>query len=737
LCAIEQKKLIPEKYGMRRIILILFIINAFGTIQAQNTFKAFLKDEETKEPLIFANIIVEDTENGASSDTTGFVELKNISDGKQTIIFSYVGYRTKEKTFIFPLNQKTPFIIYLEKAVDLDEVEVYSTRTNNRIKEIPTRIEVLGNEEVVEETAINPGNISKLLGETSGIQVQHTSAISGNVSFRIQGLPGKYTQLLQDGFPVYSGFSSGLSLLQIPPLDLQQVEIVKGSASTLYGADAIAGIVNLITKKPSEKPEFSVLLNQTHKGGTDFSSFYTAKKDKFGVTMLASINTQKAMDVSGNSFTDIPKYDRAVFSPKIFYDFNKNNHLYLGLSSVIEDRIGGDIKAINDEIDSLHLFYEENKTKRFNTNLKYENINQSGNVFTFKASYGNFDRKMKTNTNIFSGVQNNIFGELSYFINSEKHKLVSGINFYSDDFSQSNPDIFSLNYSYQTIGVFTQDNWKLSKKIFLEPGIRYDYNIQNGGFFLPRLALMYKFSKKFFTRLSGGMGYKLPTPFTDEAERTRYQMVIMPTNLKVEKSTGANLDFNYKTSIFDELFLSFNQAFFITNITNPIIANIDSLQNQVVSYENAQGTILSKGLNTNIRLSLDELVLYIDYTYLDAQKTYDNNKQLELTPQNRLTTTLAYEDEEEGWKAGLEAFYFGNQYLENGSKTTDYWLLGASVQKRIGHFTIALNVENILDVQQTRYENIVSGSINNPTFSELYAPLDGIVGNMVLKFDLF
>jgi len=722
---------------MRRIILILFLINAFGTIQAQNTFKAILKDEDSKEPLIFANVVLKDTHIGAATDTTGRVLLKNIPDGKQTIIFSYVGYRTKAKTFIFPLSQKTPLIIYLEKSANLDEVVVYSTKTNNRIEEIPTRIEVLGNEEVVEESAFSPGNISKLLGETSGIQVQHTSAISGNVSFRIQGLPGKYTQLLQDGFPVYSGFSSGLSLLQIPPLDLQQVEIIKGSASTLYGADAIAGIVNLITKKPSDKPEFSVLVNQTHKGGTDFSSFYSAKNNKFGITMLASINTQKARDVSGNSFTDIPKYNRAVFSPKIFYDFNNNNRLYVGFSSVIEDRIGGDIKAVNDEPDSLHSFYEQNKTKRFNANLKYENINRKGNVFSVKASYGNFERKMKTNVNIFSGVQNNIFTELSYFVNSEKHKFVSGINFYSDDFKQFNPDILSLNYSYQTIGTFAQDNWKISDKIFLEPGIRYDYNIQNGGFLLPRLAFMYKFSKKFFARCSGGMGYKLPTPFTDEAERTRYQMVIMPTNLKVEKSTGANLDFNFKTPLFDDLFLTFNQAFFITNIDNPIIVNNDSLQNQVVSYENAQGTILSKGLNTNIRLSLDELVLYIDYTYLDAQKTYDNNNQLELTPQNRLTTTLAYEDEEEGWKAGLEAFYFGNQFLENGDKAPDYWLLGASVQKIFGHFIIALNVENILDVRQTQYENIVNGSINNPTFSELYAPLDGFVGNMVLKFDLY
>jgi len=248
---------------------------------------------------------------------------------------------------------------------------------------------------------------------------------------------------------------------------------------------------------------------------------------------------------------------------------------------------------------------------------------------------------------------------------------------------------------------------------------------------------MYKFTHKFFTRLSGGLGYKLPTPFTDDAERTRYQMVTMPSNIRVEKSAGLNLDFNFKTPLFNDLLLSFNQALFITNINNPIITNNASLKNQIILYQNAKGTMLSKGLNTNIRLSLDELILYIDYNYLNTKKTYENNAPLELTPQNRLTTTLAYEDEDNGWKIGLEAFYFGKQHLQNTNKSPDYWLLGASAQKTFENFTIALNIENILDIRQTRYENIISGSINNPNFSELYAPLDGIVGNVVLKFDLY
>jgi len=722
---------------MNKIIAIIILIISIHSIQAQDTVTFIIKDKAVNDNLFGVNCILKNTTIGTSSDTNGLCQFDNIPNGEHTFEFSYIGFKSVEKTYIFPLKDKQPIVIYLTENTELEIITVFSTRTRNRIKEIPTKIEVLGNEEVIEETAINPGNISKLLGETSGIQVQHTSAISGNVSFRIQGLPGKYTQLLKDGFPSYGGFSSGLSLLQIPPLDLEQVEIIKGSASTLYGDGAIAGIVNLISKKPKEKPEFSVMLNQTHKGGNDVSTYFSGENGKLGAILIASINTQKTKDISNNGFSDLPEYNRAVIAPKLFYTFDENNKFEIGFSNVTEDRIGGDIKAINDENNSNHPFFEENKTKRLTSDFKYENTSKSGNVFTLKASFGNFDRTLKTNTNIFSGVQKTVFSELSYYIENDKHKFVSGINFNIDDFNQKQPNTFTLNYNYQTLGVFSQDNWKITDKLFLEPGIRLDYNFKKGLFFLPRLATMYHVTDNFFTRLSGGFGYKLPTPFTDEAERTRYQSVDFSTDLKTEKSMGLNLDFNFKTELSDELFLTLNQAFFITKIDNPIIANQSLLANQIVKYETVNGSILSKGLNTNLRLSLDELILYVDYTYLNPTKTYDQNKILEYTPQNKLTSTLAYEDEEDHWKIDLEAFYFGNQYRENGTKTPNYWLLGVSAQKEFGHFKIALNFENILDERQTKYENIVNGPINNPNFNQLYAPLEGFVGNIVLKYDLY
>jgi len=716
---------------------VIFTISAGQLLQAQNTFQALILDDGTREPLPGANVVIEGTTTGASTNDEGLVILKNVPDGKHTLIFSFVGYKSFEKEYSFPLHIHRPDTILLKSGEALEKVVVKSFRTNNHIEEIPTRVEVLGQEEVIEETHINPGNISKLLGETSGIRVQQTSAVSGNVSFRIQGLPGKYTQLLQDGFPLYGGFSSGLSLLQIPPLDLQQVEVIRGSASTLYGGSAIAGIVNLITKTPYEHPEFKILLNQTFRGGNDISSWVSQKKGKLGFTLLAAHNTQKPVDVSNNGFTDIPEYHRSVISPRLFYDIDDNNHLMLGLSSIFENRQGGDIIAIKHYPDSLHAFYENNKTRRMNGIFRYESHFKNGNLLTLKGTISQYNRGLYTNTNRFKGQQTTFFSEISYMIQTKHHNVITGLNFFSDHFKQDarvNPIL--LDYHYITTGFFMQDDWYIADKWTLEPGIRLDYNSDYNTFVLPRLALLYNVNKHFSGRLSGGLGYELPTPFTDETDRTRFQHVYPMQNLRSEKSAGLNMDIKYTTNPRDELSFTINQGLFTTRIFHPVIANPDSLEHQIVIYENAGGDIVSYGLSTNIRLQYYEAELYFDYTWLDTHKKYDNNRPLELSPKNRITTTLTWEEEESGVRLALEAFYFGRQFLENGNKTRNYWLLGISAQKNFGHCSLVGNVENILNVKQTKYENIVHPPLSNPVFNEIYAPLDGVVVNIVLLFHL-
>jgi len=157
-------------------------------------------------------------------------------------------------------------------------------------------LSLLQGEELEEKGNMKPGDIRMMLNESTGIQTQQTSATSYNSSIRIQGLDGKYTQILKDGFPLYSGFSGGLSLLQIIPLDLKQVEVIKGASSTLYGGGAIAGLVNLVSKTPKEKRELNFLLNGTSALGLDASGFYSQKFKKVGTTIFASYNLGTAYD---------------------------------------------------------------------------------------------------------------------------------------------------------------------------------------------------------------------------------------------------------------------------------------------------------------------------------------------------------------------------------------------------------------------------------------------------------
>ncbi|WP_346014355.1 TonB-dependent receptor [Salegentibacter sp. BDJ18] len=266
-----------------KLAIFLVAFNAVG----QNSLEAIIKNAEDKMPLLGANAVVSGTDIGATANIDGEVTLTKIPNGKQTIVFSFVGFASEEITLDFPRATQDTLEIFLEPGgEEMEEVIIQSTRSRRSIADLPTRVEVISGEELTEKGNMKPGDIRMLLNETTGIQTQQTSAISGNSSIRIQGLDGKYTQLLKDGYPLYSGFSGGLSLLQIVPLDLQQVEVIKGSSSTLYGGGAIAGLVNLIPKTPGEERELNFMLNATSALGLDLSGFYADTYGKLGTTVF-------------------------------------------------------------------------------------------------------------------------------------------------------------------------------------------------------------------------------------------------------------------------------------------------------------------------------------------------------------------------------------------------------------------------------------------------------------------
>lgn len=722
---------------MKRLLFIVACLFMFGRVTAQNTFKALIRNDETNEPLKGATVAIAAINRAAVSDSAGIVVIPHIPNGHYIIEVSYIGFVNKEVKFTFPQppTGQIPVISLEPQEDDLSGVTIQSTRTNQSLQDIPTRVEVLPSEELEEKDTEQPGDIKMLLGETTGILMQPTSAVSGSASFRIQGLDSRYTQLLQDGMPLYAGFSGSLSLLQVSPLNLKQVELIKGSASTLYGGGAIAGLVNLISKTPENKPELSVLLNGTSDKGFDGSTYYSEKWKHIGTTIFGSYDYNGAYDPSHQGFSAVPLTHRYTFNPKIFLYADDHNTGWFGVNITDENRLGGDMQVIAGHADSVHQYFERNKTFRFSTQFVFTHTIDSTRQINVKNTVGYFNRSLGEPNSLFQGTQWSSFTEVNYVENDKNASWVAGLNLVTDKFNALAPENI-LNYQQTTTGVFAQNTWKVNRWFSLESGLRADKNTPapehpaNGVFILPRLNAMIKFNKHFTSRIGGGLGYKMPSVFNDESEEYGYDN-IQPLNVsqtRAEQSYGLNADVNYRGAVGDA-FLTVNQLFFDTRVNHALI-----LQNN--AFVNTPGFVSSHGAETNIILDMDELTFYLGYTYTDA-RLHNGSIIINqpLTPKHRVSFDSAYEIDND-YRIGFESFYTSSQLLSNGATGRGFITFGALAEKMWKHFDIFINSEDLTDRRQTRWAPLYTGSITHPVFGDIYTPLDGVVVNVGIRLKL-
>ena len=725
---------------MKKAIFALIAVAAWaqGTY-AQNTLKATIKEAEGGETLIGVTAKVEGTDITAVSDADGNMTIEGIPDGERSITFSYIGYEDKTEKLTFPLTSDATLTVTMcEDEEELGEIVVQTTRGTRTIENVPTRIEFISGEELDEKSSMKPGDIRMLLSESTGIATQQTSAISGNAAIRIQGLDGRYTQILKDGFPTFAGAASGLGLLQTPPLDLKQVEIIKGSSSTLYGGGAIAGLVNLISKTPGEKRELSFLLNGTSGKGLDASAFYSQRFGKVGTTMLFSYNRNWAYDPSDTGFTAIPEFDRFTFNPKLFLYFSEKTDLNVSLNTMFERRTGGDIKYVEGHGDDIHSYFERNETQRHSLQAALTHRFGAGDRLVVKASGTYYDRKITVPGYTFDGNQLSTFAEASFAHTAERNEWVAGLNLWTDDFNEKSHDATGKRDYAQTVaGGFVQDTWAAAKWLDVEAGLRADYVFDYGWAVLPRLSALFKAGGGLSSRIGGGFGYKAPTIFTEDTERMQYRnvMPIDESTNKLERSYGANWDINYVTSLFgDEVSFAINQLFFYTYIDNPLL--MKSAGNGLFRMENIGGHIDTKGTETNVKLGYKDFHLFLGYTFTDA-RTHDGGRPHRnyLTPRHRVNAILMYEVEDK-WRVGLESYYYSKQELSDGREGKPYTMFGLMVEKIWERFSVFANFENFTDRRQTRFDTIYNGTVTNPEFRDIYAPLEGFVFNAGVKIRL-
>ena len=218
------------------------------------------------------------------TDAEGHATLQ-VSAGPLEIHLERYGFTSKSVRVIVAAGQESRITIELEaEAVVKENISVMATRSNVLIEDEPLKIEVLDKDEVEEKTAMTPGDVAMLLNETSGLRVQVTSPSLGAANVRVQGLRGRYTQILADGLPLY-GQTGSIGILQIPPVDLGRVEVIKGVASALYGSSALGGVINLVSRQP-KTAERELLLNGTSRKGED-NVFWLAEPAKNGWLLIA------------------------------------------------------------------------------------------------------------------------------------------------------------------------------------------------------------------------------------------------------------------------------------------------------------------------------------------------------------------------------------------------------------------------------------------------------------------
>ena len=720
---------------MKTIFLYVATLFNLTCLSAQHKAIFLIQDAESGENLIGAAVLLAGTSAGTTTDEDGMATLENIPGGSHAFEVSYLGYEPATITLQFPAdNGRTVRIPLHHEGEDLDEVIVTTSRGSRTIADTPTRIEAIGLEEIDEKSNMRPSNVSMILHESTGIQVQQTSATTANASIRIQGLDGRYTQLLKDGFANFGNFAGGLSILDLPPLDLQQVEVIKGPASTLYGGGAIAGVINFISKQPSDKRVISLQLNQSNVGASDLGLFLSGKSKKTGFTFLGTVNRHAAYDVDEDHFTEIPKTLSFSVTPRVWFYLNERSTLSISNMVVSQNRKGGDLDAIRDEDDPSHTYFEKNRSFRNLTTVEFKSRLSENRQLVARQSFSIFDRKIDLPDYSFAGIQYNAYTDISMAHGIGNHNLITGLNVVYDRFDEDrNLGNTPRDARLTTVGLYVQDTWDVNEKLAFENGVRLDHAGRYGLQLLPRISALYKLNPHWSGRISAGMGYSTPTIFTEETESLAYRGVLgTGDHLAPERSFGGTIDAGYKTSVGD-LVITANQLFFYTRINRPMVLTPYSADLQY--YVNAALPVNTSGFETNLKFLLEPFKFFAGYTFTRATAEYlTGNRNLPLVPESKLNLIALYEVHGD-IKLGLEGYYTSPQQLSSGAISSDFWEFGFFIEKVFGKVALYFNAENFTDVRQSRFANVNEGTHTQPRFGEIWTHTEGrvISGGIKLK----
>ncbi|MBL0357328.1 MAG: TonB-dependent receptor [Chitinophagaceae bacterium] len=611
---------------MKILLFFLFGMTAQGVMHAQ--VKLAGRILAAGQPVPGASVVMPGKNRSVMADAAGSFAFNNISAGKVRLRISAVGFQTVDSSFLF--NGSTgPLHIDLRFNETTNE-EVVISGTMRAVSKMASPILV----EVYTPAYFkkNPTpNIFEALQMVNGVQPQLNCNVCNTGDIHINGMEGPYTMVLIDGMPIVSSLATVYGLSGIPNSMVKRIEIVKGPASTLYGSEAVGGLINIITKDALSAEKLRLDLSETQEGelNADISSSYQIKKMK-GLLGINYFMYNQRRDINGDNFTDIALQNRISIFNKWSIELLKGTSSSLALRYIYENRWGGELQW-NDKFSGSDSIYGECiKTKR----VEVLNTTSFQNKLFADLSYNYHNQESYYGRVKYFATQQIFFAQLRWNKKILNHELLAGIplryTFYDDNTTgttaingANNPEKIFLP------GIFIQDEMKLSQNLTMLAGIRYDYNSTHGNIFTPRLSFKCSANSNNTFRLSTGNGYRVVNLFTeDHAALTGAREVVIASALKPEQSWNGNI--NYSGFIkHNSGFINIDVSAFYTYFTNKIVADYFTDVNKII-YNNLVGYAISKGITLNADLSFrNGIKIMAGTTLMDVyqmDKTADGKK---------------------------------------------------------------------------------------------------------------
>ncbi|HUF76193.1 MAG TPA: TonB-dependent receptor plug domain-containing protein, partial [Longimicrobiales bacterium] len=523
----------PRALAVRLLLGVAFLAVSAEAASAQEA-RVTVRVESEGEPVEGAQVSSGDL--GGLTDATGAVVL-SLPSGEHTLRVTRIGYASAELPLTLRARADTTVVVAIEEeAIEAEEIVVVSTRTGRRIEDEPLRVEVVAREEVEEKLLMTPGDIGMLLNETAGLRVQPTAPSLGGASVRIQGLRGRYTQILSDGLPLYGGQSGALGPLQIPPMDLAQVEVIKGAASALYGATALGGVVNLISRRPDDERE--ILLNQTTLGGTDAVLWLAGQpSERWGYTLLAGGHLQEMADVDEDGWADLPSFRRALARPRLFWDDGRGRSVLVTVGGMAEDRDGGTLPGRTTP--SGTTFGESLETRRMDAGLVGSWLLSDTRRLSVRGSAMVQRHRHELGSAVERDLHRTEFGEVTFTEEAGDFVGVAGLSFQHEGYHGR--DVGQFDFDHAIPAIFLQVQSSPRPWLTGSSSARLEWHSEYGEFLTTRTSALLR-PGAWIVRASIGTGYFAPSPFTEETEAVGLGRLLPFAGLQAEEALGAMLD---------------------------------------------------------------------------------------------------------------------------------------------------------------------------------------------------